>query len=146
MKKKKTCRNCAYAIWNKTKTGKTKWSSSGRCIWFPKRLPLSIFPKILSRNRIESNMKDCPCWRDIKDITPTKDSRVTLLVYDFIEDKEISILVLKDDGKIYYLNNELFAESLRDLVVSNYVIRDFCLFNKNDTIIEVVERLAGETI
>ena len=54
---------------------------------------------------------------------------------------ESIILVLKDDGKIYYVNNELFVESLKELVVSNYIIRNFYRFNKNETVVNVIDEL-----
>ena len=141
-KKIKICKNCAYSLWRKDKNGRTMWSYRGSCIWSPKKFPLSVTYPVLPRKRIEPDMKNCPCWKDIKEITPTKNFSIALLVRDVIKTQQSSIiLILKNNRKIYYPNNELFAESLKDLVASNYIIRNFYRFNKDDTIINVIDEL-----
>ena len=143
-KKIKTCKNCAYSLWDKDKRGRTMWSYKGRCIWSPKKFPLSVSYPRLKKERIKPDMENCCCWRDIKEITPSENFSIALLVYDIIKIKSSIILVLKDDGKIYYLNNELFVDSLKELILSNYIVRNFYRFNKNETVVNVIDELLKE--
>ncbi len=140
-KKIKICKNCAYSLWKKDKRDRTMWSYGGSCWWSPKKFPISVEYPVLRKEHIKPDMKNCYCWRDIKEFIPTENFSIALLVNDIIEYKKSIILVLKDDGKIYYINNELFAESLKELIVSNYIIRNFYRFNKNETVVNVIDEL-----